>query len=57
VGRGELQAFIDVFNVYDRGNPQGYIYSVRFSNGALVPERLVDKLLPILPTFGVSVAF
>jgi hypothetical protein len=57
VGRGELQAFVDVFNAYDRSNPQAYEYDLQFTNGMLQTQRVVDALLPILPTFGVNVEF
>jgi hypothetical protein len=57
LGRGQLLAFIDVFNLYNRKNPRGYFYNVDLRGGQLVSQQMVDKLLPILPTFGVSVDF
>ena len=57
VGRGRLLAFLDVFNVYNRDNPRGLFYNVNIAGGNLVAARMVDNLLPILPTFGVSYEF
>jgi hypothetical protein len=57
MGRGEAIAFLDVFNVYDRKNARAYTYNVRLAGGNLVPERMTESLLPILPTFGVSIDF
>ena len=47
----------DVFSVYDRKNARAYTYNVRLAGGSLVPERTTESLLPILPTFGVSIEF
>lgn len=57
IGRGEALAFLDVFNVYNRKNVRAYVYNVRLAGGNLVPERMTESLLPILPTFGVSIEF
>ena len=57
VGRGELLAFLDVFNAYNRATPRGIFYRVQIINGNVVSQPMVDALLPILPTFGVSWEF
>jgi outer membrane cobalamin receptor len=56
--RGRLAIFLDVFNLYDRDNPQAYNYNVRYSrDNGLEVRRHLEPLLPRLPTFGASWEF
>lgn len=53
-----LSIFADLFNVYDRGNVQGYFYNVQAArNGIVSITPRPDLLLPILPSIGVSWEF
>ena len=53
VGRGVLQAYLDIFNVYNRTNLRGYGYGVRVNNGVVtVQQHSGEELLPILPSLG-----
>jgi hypothetical protein len=56
-GRGEVTAFIDLFNVFNRSNPRGYEYNARFTQGQLRVERFQLDFLGRLPTVGLSWAF
>ncbi|MEX2281311.1 MAG: carboxypeptidase regulatory-like domain-containing protein [Gemmatimonadota bacterium] len=55
--RGRLAMFLDVFNLYDRDNPQSYNYNINFRNGRLDVTRGIEPLLPRLPTIGVTWEF
>jgi hypothetical protein len=55
--RGRLAVFLDIFNLYDRDNPQGYNYNLRFGNGRLNSTRTIEPLLPRLPTIGATWEF
>ena len=57
--RRRLSLFLDVFNLYNRENPQSYDYSVNYSraNGVLRVNRLIEPLLPRLPTIGATWEF
>ncbi len=57
VKRGRLALFLDVFNLYDRDNPQSYNYNLQFRGGRLDVTRQVEPLLPRLPTIGVTWEF
>ncbi|HEY0811002.1 MAG TPA: hypothetical protein VGD49_12625, partial [Longimicrobiales bacterium] len=57
VKRGRLSVFIDVFNAYDRNNPQSFEYNVRYTNGRLNVEQVTEPLLPRLPTIGATWEF
>lgn len=51
--RGELQLFLDLFNVYNRTNLASWDFSGSYENGELTVQRLNgQELLPFLPTFG-----
>ena len=57
VGRGKLDVFIDVFNLYNRDNPQSFNYDVSYRGGRLSWSRSVEPLLPRLPTLGATWEF
>lgn len=58
VGSGLLHVFLDVFNVYNRGNLRSYAYDVHLVNGQIQASKVGgDELLPILPSFGVRWEF
>jgi hypothetical protein len=59
VRRGRISVFRDVFNAYDRDNPQAFEYNVGFNpnNGRLSVERNFQTLLPRLPTIGATWEF
>jgi len=53
VENGVLQAYLDVFNVYNRANLRGYAFYPRVRNGSVgVVQTNGEELLPILPTIG-----
>ena len=53
VRSGVLQAYLDVFNVYNRANLRGYFFVPRVNDGAVtVIQSNGEELLPILPTIG-----
>ena len=49
---GTLRAFVDVFNVYNQKNVEGYNNSPDESGPQLTTRRFSEALLPILPTVG-----
>ena len=52
--RSHLETYLDIFNVYDRPNMQGYEYQLGQSpSGSFLTARSPgEQLLPILPTVG-----
>ncbi len=53
-----LQAFVDLFNVYNRTNLGSYDYAVSVRNGQLTTVREPgQEMLPLLPTFGIRYEF
>jgi hypothetical protein len=46
IGRGSLSAYLEVMNVYNAANPEGFRYSYDYS------QRQVVRGLPILPNIG-----
>jgi len=53
VGNGVLQAYLDVFNVYNQANLRGYAYYPQVNDGVVtVIQGNGEELLPILPTIG-----
>ncbi len=53
VGNGVLQAYLDVFNVYNRANLRGYACYPQVNDGVVtVVQANGEELLPILPTIG-----
>jgi hypothetical protein len=53
-----LRAFVDIWNVYDRKNNVGFNDHYAYvSNNQLVVVKTPGKMLPILPSFGVSWEF
>jgi hypothetical protein len=58
IGGNVLEAFVDVFNVYDRTNLGSYGYQGNYSNGRLTVARVNgQEQLPRLPTFGLRWEF
>jgi hypothetical protein len=57
VRHGRLAVFLDVFNLYDHENVNGYEYNLRRSNGTLITERVPLTMLPLLPSIGASWEF
>jgi outer membrane cobalamin receptor len=55
--RGELRAFVDVFNAYDRVNIVGYDHPVSVAGPQLTVTRKPREQLPVLPSFGVEWEF
>ena len=54
---GQVSAFLDAYNLYDRSNPYGYEYSLSLRSTTLNVERTGVSMLPFLPSIGVSWAF
>lgn len=54
---GEVRAFLDVFNAYDRVNLLGYSTSPVVQGTQVEVRREVKDLLPFVPSAGVEVAF
>lgn len=52
--RGSLTVFLDVFNAYDRANPLAYDYNPAVVNGVVVDGQQPRKMLPIVPSIGLS---
>ncbi len=58
VGRSVLQAYFDIFNIYNRTNLRGYRYSVRVDDGQMTVWRHNgEELLPMLPSLGFRYEF
>ncbi len=58
LGRGTLQAYFDMFNLYNRKNLRSYFYSVRFNDGQLTSRRgNGEEMLPFLPSLGLRWEF
>jgi hypothetical protein len=51
---GTVHAYLDVFNLYNRVNPQGYNYNISVRNGQLLVRPVPDEQLPRLPSLGVT---
>ena len=49
---GRLTVFLDIFNAYNHQNPRYYNYNFSYNQGRIGLERVIEPLLPILPTFG-----
>ena len=54
---GEVRAFLDVFNAYDRTNFLGYDHDVTVSGTQVTDRRKVREQLPILPSVGATWEF
>jgi outer membrane receptor protein involved in Fe transport len=53
VGGGRLSVYLDVFNVYSRGNARTMTYYLDVDqSGRLVAVRSANEMLPVLPTLG-----
>jgi len=53
VGRGRVEVFVDVFNVYNRINLRGFAYHLTRLGKSWVSKRTPgEQLLPRLPTLG-----
>ena len=58
VGRGLLQAYLDVFNLYNRTNLRGYTFFPEVTRGRVRVRRAPgEEMLPLLPTLGVRWEF
>jgi hypothetical protein len=58
VGRGQLEAYLDVFNAYNRKNAEAFDYTVWVNQeGTMRVERSINPLLRIFPTLGVRWQF
>ncbi len=55
--RGEVRAFLDVFNAYDRRNYLGYDHDVSVAGTQVTDRRKVREQLPILPSIGATWEF
>jgi hypothetical protein len=56
-GTQRLSIFGDLFNVYDRANARAYDQVVSVFQDKVIYTQRVDKLMPRLPSFGVSWEF
>lgn len=54
---GELRAFVDVFNVYDRVNLIGYDHRVAIADTRLIVTPKPREQLPLLPSIGAEWEF
>jgi hypothetical protein len=58
VGRGLLQAYLDVFNLYNRTNLRGYTFFPEVSGGRVRIRQVPGaEMLPILPSLGIRWEF
>lgn len=55
--RGELRAFIDIFNAYDRINVIGYDHDISISGTQVTDVKDAREQLPILPSVGFTWEF
>jgi hypothetical protein len=55
--RGRVQAFIDIFNLYNRNNPRAFDQQSQLVDGKLVFGHGIDSQIPRLPSAGVSWEF
>lgn len=57
LSHGELRAFLDVFNAYDRENLVGYDHNVTVAGLVATDTKTPRKQLPFLPSVGLSWEF
>lgn len=55
--RGELRAYVDVFNAYDHANLVGYTYSANVQGNQVTAQPKPKDLLPLLPSLGLEYEF
>ena len=55
--RGDVRAFVDLFNAYGRTNVLGYDHRVTVSGTTVTDTRKPREQLPFLPSAGVSWEF
>ena len=56
--RSTLRAFVDIFNAYNQRNVDGYdMPSAAIVNGQLMVNKAPLKMLPLLPSFGLTWEF
>lgn len=55
--RGELRAFVDVFNAYDRQNLVGYTTSAVVQGNQVTAQTKPKDMLPLLPSLGLEYEF
>ena len=56
VGRGRLNVFLDVFNLYNRRNLRSFDYKVDLPGGRVIANP-GETLLPLVPSFGLTWEF
>ena len=58
IKHGTLRAFVDIFNAYNRRNEIGYdSHYAYIQQGQLIVVKTPGRMLPILPSFGLSWEF
>ncbi len=57
IRQGEVRAFLDVFNAYNRTNLLGYDHNVSVSGPQVTSTKKAREQLPLLPSLGVSWEF
>jgi hypothetical protein len=55
--RMQMQAYLQVMNLYNQANVHEYTYTESQEGGNTVYTRNEEYLLPILPSFGINVSF
>ncbi|MEN9636772.1 MAG: hypothetical protein RL077_5176 [Verrucomicrobiota bacterium] len=55
--RGELRAYLDIFNAYDRTNSLGYEHRVTVVGTQVTDVKKVREQLPLLPSAGLTWEF
>ena len=56
-GKKNIQAYLQVLNLYNRVNVHEYTFTEKEENGETVYEKNPESLFPILPSLGVNVSF
>ncbi|MFL5385346.1 MAG: TonB-dependent receptor domain-containing protein [Longimicrobiaceae bacterium] len=54
---GRIQAYLDLFNLYDRANARAIDPFAEVRNGQVVLGQGYDEMIPFVPSFGVSWEF
>ncbi len=52
-----MRVYLDLFNAYKRRNVRGYDYFGQTVNGQVVVGRSTNRMLPRIPSLGISVDF
>lgn len=53
----EIQAYLQVLNLYARDNVHEYVFVTETVAGVTTTQRQAETLIPLLPTLGVNVSF